>query len=277
MSFSTLLLLLASPLLVLSAPFQHTPILSLRDTSYNASLSNITIFATGGTIAGSASSDTQVTGYQAGALGIQVLIDAVPSIVNISNVKGVQVSNVDSDSITPTILLNLTQQVSAALADPYVQGVVITYGTDSLEESAFFLDLTVRSENPVVFVGAMRPATAISADGPINLLAAVTLAASPEAKGRGTMVVLNDRIASAYYLTKTNANSLDTFKAIEQGYLGTFIDIEPIFFYSPATPTGKAYFTSLTPPTFHKLTLSTATKISIPYSLVRRSKVAQKV
>ena len=93
-----------------------------------------------------------------------------------------------------------------------------------------------------MFVGAMRPATAISADGPINLLAAVTLAGSPSAKGRGAMIVLNDRIASAWYTTKSNANALDTFKAVEQGFLGFFIDIKPIFYYRPSLPIGKQYF-----------------------------------
>jgi len=216
--------------------------LNTRATSFNASLPNITIFATGGTIAGSASSTTQTTGYTAGALGIQILIDAVPSIVNISNVQGVQISNVDSDNITPQILLNLTHQIQAALNSPYTQGVVVTHGTDTLEETAFFLSMTIRSEKPVVLVGAMRPATAISADGPINLLEAVTLAASPSAMGRGPMIVLNDRIASAYYATKTNANLLDTFKAVEQGYLGYFDNIKPKFYYQPALPIGKAYF-----------------------------------
>lgn len=216
--------------------------LSKRETSYNASLPNVTIYATGGTIAGSASSNTQTTGYQAGALGVDVLIDAVPAITNVSNVKGVQVSNVDSGSITAEILLNLTQQVQAELDDPYCQGVVITHGTDTLEESAFFLDVTVNSTKPIVFVGAMRPATAISADGPMNLLEAVTLAGSPSAAGRGAMVVLNDRIVSAFYATKTNANALDTFKAVEAGFLGVFIDVAPIFYYPPASPLGKVVF-----------------------------------
>ncbi|ROW06096.1 hypothetical protein VMCG_04540 [Cytospora schulzeri] len=216
--------------------------LSKRDTSYNASLPNITIYATGGTIAGSATSNTQTTGYQAGALGVDVLIDAVPAIVNVSNVKGVQVSNVGSESITPAILLNITQQIQAELDDPYCQGVVITHGTDTLEESAFFMDLTVNSTKPVVVVGAMRPATAISADGPMNLLEAVTLAGSESAVGRGTMIVLNDRIVSAFYATKTNANALDTFKAVEAGFLGVFIDVAPIFYYPPATPLGKVIF-----------------------------------
>lgn len=175
-------------------------------------------------------------------MGVQVLIDAVPSILNVSNVNGVQVANVDSDNITPAILLNLTQQINTALASPYIQGVVVTHGTDTLEETAFFLSQTVRSEKPVVIVGAMRPATAISADGPINLLEAVTLAASSKAIGRGTMIVLNDRIQSAYYTTKTNANLLDTFKAVEQGNLGYFENIKPKFYYAPSLPLGQQYF-----------------------------------
>lgn len=209
---------------------------------YNASLPNITIFATGGTIAGSASSSDQTTGYNAGALSVEILIAAVPQLWNVSNPRGVQVTNVSSDNITPTILLNLTQQIQRELDSPYCQGVVITHGTDTLEESSFFVDLTIRSEKPVIFVGAMRPATALSADGPINLLAAVTLAASPAARSRGTMIVLNDRIASGYYTTKSHANSLDTFRAVEQGFLGFFINIKPIFYYPPSLPIGKPYF-----------------------------------
>lgn len=216
--------------------------LSARDTPFNSSLPNITIFATGGTIAGSAASNTATTGYTAGALGVDILIEAVPELWNISNVKGVQVANVDSGAITPEILLNLTSMIQEALDDPYCQGAVVTHGTDTLEESAFFLDLTIKTDKPVVVVGAMRPATAISADGPMNLLEAVTLAGSPEARGRGTMVVLNDRIGSAFYMTKTHSNALDTFKATEQGYLGFFLDTKPLFYYHPVLAIGREYF-----------------------------------
>ncbi|KAJ9155387.1 L-asparaginase [Pleurostoma richardsiae] len=247
MSARNFLSLAACAAVALAVPTPlHEPlfILSRRDTSttFNASLPNITIYATGGTIAGSAGSSAQTTGYQAGALGVDILIDAVPELLNVSNVEGVQVANVASEAITPEILLNISHHIQEKLNDPYCQGVVVTHGTDTLEESAFFLDLTIRSEKPVVFVGAMRPATAISADGPINLLEAVTLAGSPSAKGRGAMIVLNDRIASAWYTTKTNANAVDTFKAYEMGFLGFFIDIKPIFYYQPSLPIGKQYF-----------------------------------
>ncbi|EHK97273.1 putative L-asparaginase 4 [Glarea lozoyensis 74030] len=121
-------------------------------------------------------------------------------------------------------------------------GAVVTHGTDTLEETAFFLDATVNCEKPVIIVGAMRPATAISADGPFNLLEAVSVAINPAARNRGAMVVMNDRIVSAYYVTKTNANTMDTFKAYEQGNLGTLISNTPYFFYPPVTPTGKAAY-----------------------------------
>jgi L-asparaginase len=170
------------------------------------------------------------------------LIDAVPELLNISNINGVQVSNVDSGNINATILLELNRQITSELAKNTSTGVVITHGTDTLEETAFFLDLTVASKKPVVVVGAMRPSTALSADGPLNLYQAVTLAVTPEAEGRGTMVTLNDRIDSAYHVVKNNANSLETFKAMEQGHLGFFLNSIPQFYYSAATPPSKPFF-----------------------------------
>ncbi len=157
----------------------------------NGSLPNITIYATGGTIASCGSTNTQTTYYSVD-VGIQTLIDAVPQLLNNSNIRGQQVSNTDSGSITSKILLNLTKLINNELAKPGSQGVVVTHGTDTLEETAFFLDLTVRSEKPVIMTGAMRPSTSLSADGPLNLFQAVTLAGSNSSLGRGTMVGLNE-------------------------------------------------------------------------------------
>jgi L-asparaginase len=157
----------------------------------NASLPNVTIFATGGTIASQGTTNTQTVGYQVG-LGVQQLVDAVPEILNISNINGYQISNVDSGSINETISLKLAHMINAELAKDEISGVVITHGTDTLEETAFFLESTVNSSKPVVIVGAMRPATALSADGPLNLLQAVTLAVSENAKNRGVMITLNE-------------------------------------------------------------------------------------
>ena len=188
-------------------------------------LPHIVILATGGTIAGSAASNTQ----KAGALGVQTLINAVPEMSKIAHVEGEQVANIGSENMTSDIILQLSKRVNALLARDDVDGVVITHGTDTLDETPYFLNLTVKSNKPVVFTAAMRPATAISADGPMNLLEAVTVAADPDARGRGVMVVLNDRIGAARFVTKTNATSLDTFRAPEEGYLGVVVGGKPQF------------------------------------------------
>ncbi|TGO51951.1 hypothetical protein BCON_0151g00250 [Botryotinia convoluta] len=223
-----------------TSPFVFTNSNGLNFTQMNASLPNITVFATGGTIAGSSSSNTATTGYTAGAVGILTLLDAVPEVLNVSNVAGVQISNVGSEDVTSSILLDLSKQINEVICkDDTMSGAIITHGTDTLEETAFFMDATVNCGKPVVIVGSMRPSTAISADGPFNLLEAITVGVSPKAVGRGALVVLNDRIVSAYYVTKTNANTMDTFKAIEMGNLGTLISNTPYFFYPPVEPTGK--------------------------------------
>ena len=186
-------------------------------------LPHIVILATGGTIAGSAASNTQTTGYKAGAIGVQTLINAVPEMSKIAHVEGEQVANIGSENMTSDIILQLSKRVNALLA----RGDV--HGTDTLDETPYFLNLTVKNNKPVVFTAAMRPATAISADGPMNLLEAVTVAADPDARGRGVMVVLNDRIGAARFVTKTNATSLDTFRAPEEGYLGVVVGGKPQF------------------------------------------------
>ncbi|KAM0713258.1 hypothetical protein Q7P35_000710 [Cladosporium inversicolor] len=210
-------------------------------TPINASLPNVTIFATGGTIASQGSSNTQTVGYSIG-LGVEALINAVPEILNISNIAGYQTSNIASGSVNETISLALAHSIAAELAKDDVSGVVVTHGTDSLEETAFFLQMTINSIKPVVVVGAMRPATALSADGPLNLLQAVTLASSANARSRGVMISLNDRIGSAFYTTKMSANSLDTFYSTEAGQLGFYINQVPYFYYEPAKPIGATHF-----------------------------------
>lgn len=160
---------------------------------------------------------------------MQTLINAVPEMSKIAHVEGEQVANIGSENMTSDIILQLSKRVNALLARGDVDGVVITHGTDTLDETPYFLNLTVKNNKPVVFTAAMRPATAISADGPMNLLEAVTVAADPDARGRGVMVVLNDRIGAARFVTKTNATSLDTFRAPEEGYLGVVVGGKPQF------------------------------------------------
>ncbi|PPJ56384.1 hypothetical protein CBER1_00668 [Cercospora berteroae] len=241
---SRLLLTLATTLLATGFPLSNLAERAVAydfSSSVNSSLPNVTIFATGGTIASQGTSNTQTVGYSVG-LGVQELVDAVPELLNISNVNGFQVSNVGSGSINSTILLTLAETITAELSKPEIFGVVVTHGTDSLEETAFFLDLVIDSPEPVVVVGAMRPATALSADGPLNLYQAVTLATSANAMGRGAMISLNDRIGSAFYTTKNNANSLDTFFSTEAGQLGFFINQVPYFHYAPSRPIGRKHF-----------------------------------
>lgn len=209
-------------------------ILLLTSSVAFAALPNVKILATGGTIAGSAASNTQMTGYTAGAIGIQVLIDAVPQMKQYANVSGEQVANIASSSMTNDIWLNIANRVNDLLSQSDVDGIVITHGTDTLEETAYFLNLVVKSKKPVVLVGAMRPATAISADGPVNLLNAVRLAANPDARGRGVLVAMNDEINGARDVTKTNTTHVQTFKAPELGYLG-YINNGVASFYKDST------------------------------------------
>lgn len=203
---------------------------------------NITILATGGTIAGSSDSKTDTTYYKSGSLSIEKLIKVIPELSKAANLQSEQFTNIDSNDMTDDTLLRLSKKVNALLAKPDKNGVVITHGTDTLEESAFFLDITVNNDKPVVFVGAMRPATALSADGPMNLLQSVLLAGSKDARGRGTLIMMNNQIDSGFYTTKTNPSTNDAFKAPLVGYLGIYSDKGPMFYYKPAKPFHKPYF-----------------------------------
>ena len=180
---------------------------------------SIKILATGGTIAGAQASG-QSYGYKSGSFKIEDLIGAVPNLNKIAELSGEQVANIGSQDMNDAVWLKLAKRVNEVLASPDVDGVVITHGTDTLEETAFFLDLAVKSEKPVVLVGSMRPATAVSADGPGNLYNAVAVAASPGAKGRGVMVVLNDEVHSARNVVKTDTTNVQTFRSLNRGPVG---------------------------------------------------------
>lgn len=197
-------------------------------------LPNIQILAMGGTIAGTGSVATQTTGYQAGVLTPDQLIEAVPSLKDIANLSAAQVAKIDSGtSNTDAIMVKLAKEVQKTLDDPKYDGVVITHGTDTLEETAYFLDLTVHSDKPIVIVGSMRPSTAMSADGPLNLYNAVALAGSKEAQGKGVLISLNDKIGNARDIFKTSTTGVDTFKNPELGYLGYMQGGKPYFYNLP--------------------------------------------
>jgi L-asparaginase len=180
---------------------------------------NIIILATGGTIAGAAATGTQ-SGYTSGAVTIDAMIAAVPGMDKLANLKGEQISNVGSQDMSFDILLKIAKRINALAQQNDVDGFVITHGTDTMEESAFFLNLTVKTDKPVVMVGSMRPSTAVSADGPLNLFNAVGVAADPNAKGRGVLVVMNDWIHGAHSLTKTSTTSVQTFMSPLRGLVG---------------------------------------------------------
>src|SRR4030095_4770624 len=171
---------------------------------------NIIILATGGTIAGAAATGTQA-GYKSGAVTIDAMIAAVPGIAEMANIKGEQISNVGSQDMSFDIMLKLAKRINELMSRSDVDGFVITHGTDTMEETAFFLNLVVKGDKPVVMVGSMRPSTAVSADGPLNLYNAVGVAVDPDATGRGVLVVMNDWIHAAHSLTKTSTTAVQTF------------------------------------------------------------------
>jgi L-asparaginase len=199
-----------------------------------AKLPNVVLLATGGTIAGTGATSTTTVGYQAAKLPVTALITAVPELKTIANVTGEQVLQIASEDMTNAGLLKLAERVNAVLAKPDVDGVVITHGTDTIEETAYFLNLVTKSQKPVVIVGAMRPATALSADGPLNLYNAVAIAGSPTAVGKGVLVSLNDQISAAREVTKSNTTSLNTFQAPDLGYLG-YVELGKPYFYRTST------------------------------------------
>lgn len=194
---------------------------------------NIVILATGGTIAGAAATGTQ-SGYTSGAVTIDSMIAAVPGIDALASIKGEQISNVGSQDMSFDIMLRLAKRINQLLATPDVDGVVITHGTDTMEETAFFLNLVVKSEKPVVMVGSMRPSTAVSADGPLNLYDAVAVAADPNATGRGVLVVMNDWIQGAHSLTKTSTTAVQTFMSPLRGVVGVSAYGKNDYYNSPA-------------------------------------------
>ena len=194
---------------------------------------NIVILATGGTIAGAAASGTQAA-YTSRAVTIDAMIAAVPGIKDMDNIKGEQISNVGSQDMSFEIMLKLAKRINELIKQPDVDGIVITHGTDTMEETAFFLNLVVKGDKPVVMVGSMRPSTAVSADGPLNLYNAVGVAGDPNAKGRGVLVVMNDWIHAAHSLTKTSTTAIQTFMSPLRGVVGVATYGKNDFYNTPA-------------------------------------------
>jgi L-asparaginase len=179
----------------------------------------VTVLATGGTIAGSQAPRAR-RGYRPGTFSIESLIAAAPGIESLARLDAAQVASIGSQDMGEAVWRALARRAQGALDEPDVAGVVITHGTDTMEETAYFLNLVLRSAKPVVLVGAMRPATAMSADGPMNLYNAVATAAHPDAVGRGVLVVANDEVHFAREVAKTNTTQIGTFKSTHRGLAG---------------------------------------------------------
>jgi L-asparaginase len=196
-------------------------VLTLAASQYAAAQKkpHIVILATGGTIAGAAATSTQAA-YTSGAVTIDAMIAAVPGIKDMADIKGEQISNVGSQDMSFDIMLKLAKRINELMKSSDVDGIVITHGTDTMEETAFFLNLVVKGDKPVVMVGSMRPSTAVSADGPLNLYNGVGVAIDPNAKGRGVLVVMNDWIHAAHSLTKTSTTAIQTFMSPLRGIVG---------------------------------------------------------
>ncbi len=180
---------------------------------------NLYVLATGGTIAGSSSSALS-SAYKSGSLSVDTLVGAIPQAKKLANLKAEQISNIGSQEMNNEVWLKLARRVQALLSKKEVDGVVITHGTDTMEETAYFLNLVIKSHKPIVMVGAMRNADSLSADGPLNLYNAIALASNPQSKGKGVLVLMDDSIHAAREVSKTHTTGVSTFKSLNSGPLG---------------------------------------------------------
>ncbi|MCP1994594.1 type II asparaginase [Flavobacterium sp. HSC-61S13] len=190
----------------------------------------IIILATGGTIAGSGESATKAA-YTAGKVPIDDLLNAVPQIHNYGKISGEQIASIGSQDMNIATWLKLTKRINEIFAKDEADAVVVTHGTDTQEETAYFLDLTVMSDKPVVIVGAMRPSTAMSQDGNRNLLDAIVVAADPKSVGKGVLVAMNEKVFDARDVTKTSTTDLETFKSKNFGPVGLIYDGKVQYYY----------------------------------------------
>jgi L-asparaginase len=215
-------------------PQRHIPIIAavlvLAFSCFAHAKPKIKILATGGTIAGAQASSSEVA-YKAGAFSVDDLIKTVPNLGNLADVSGEQVANIPSQTMNHEVWLKLAKRVNELLQDSGTGGVVITHGTDTLEETAYFLSLVIKSNKPIVLVGSMRPATAISADGPANIYNAVAVAVHPEARGRGPLIVIDDEIHYAREAQKMNTTELDAFHSPNRGRAG-IVNVGKVQFFS---------------------------------------------
>lgn len=193
---------------------------------------NVVILATGGTIAGAGASALNSATYAAAKVPVDKLLAGLPELANVANVKGEQVSQIASESFTNDNLMKLGKRISALVKQSDVDGIVVTHGTDTLEETAYFLNLVIRTSKPIVVVGSMRPGTALSADGALNLFNAVSVAASKDAAGKGVLVTMNDELQSGRDVAKIINIKTEAFKS-QWGPLGMVVEGNNYWFRAP--------------------------------------------
>jgi len=193
---------------------------------------NVVIIATGGTIAGTAASSSQAT-YSPAQLMVDQILETVPGVKKLANISSIQFSQISSQNMTDELWLKLAKTVNETLSKSSVDGIVITHGTDTIEETAYFLNLVVKSRKPVVIVGSMRPSSSLSADGPLNLFNAIATAANPVSKNKGVLVVFNDNIYAARDVSKINTTNVAAFASNNSGPIGMAYYGDVKFYYSP--------------------------------------------
>ena len=193
----------------------------------------IMIIGTGGTIAGTGNGASELTEYRAGSIGVEELVQAVPTLDMYGPFESIQFSNIDSSDMSPYRWVRLAKLVNEVARREDIGGIVITHGTDTMEETSYFLHLTVDTDKPVVMTGSMRPATALSADGPVNLLQAVQVARSESANNQGVLVVMNGYIDSAREVTKLHTTDVATFGNTQLGHMGCIQNGRAYLYYSP--------------------------------------------
>ncbi len=195
----------------------------LSIAAVQAQLPRVIILATGGTIAGAGAASDRA-GYTAGKIPIDDLIGAIPTVKKIATITGEQISSVGSQDMTTDIWKKLAVRINEIISNKEADGIVVTHGTDTQEETAYFLDLVVPSQMPVVLTGSMRPATAISADGPKNLYDAITVAIDPKSKGRGVLVSFNEGIFDGREVMKMSTTFTNAFGSPNTGPIGHVYD-----------------------------------------------------
>ncbi|MBR1159378.1 asparaginase [Bradyrhizobium elkanii] len=230
-NYSARLFLIAALAIGLASPVS-------AEQAIGTTLARVLVLGTGGTIAGQASARAG-NAYDSGKVSAANLIGAIPGIDKLSQISAEQISSIGSQDMNDKVWFDLVKRIRTAIDNKEVDGVVITHGTDTMEETAFFLQNVLDTDIPVVLVGSMRPSTAIGADGPANLYEAMRVASAPESRGRGVLVVLNDTIHAARWVQKTNTTSVETFRSPDAGPVG-YVDTGALRFLQPAVPTNGA-------------------------------------